>query len=69
MKQVVEAAKNSLPAAPVLTDVGPGRGIQGRQIVFPLLPGPEGQPLRENAEITAVEDDKVFVRFAGDSAT
>jgi len=69
MFQVVEAAKNSLPAAPVLTDVGPGRGIQGRQIVFPVLPGPEGQPLRENAEITAVEDDKVFVRFAGGSAT
>lgn len=69
MFQVVEAARNSLPAAPVLTDVGPGRGIQGRQIVFPVLPGPEGQPLRENAEITAVEDDKVFVRFAGGSAT
>ncbi|MDY0150441.1 MAG: hypothetical protein RBT03_10200 [Kiritimatiellia bacterium] len=69
MKRVVEAAKNTLPAAPVLTDVGPGRGIRGRQIVFPVLPGPEGQSLRENAEITAIDDDKVSVRFAGGSAT
>lgn len=69
MNKVVEAAKNSLPAAPILTDVGPGRGIQGRQIVFPILPGPEGQILRENAEITAIDDDKASVRFAGGSAT
>lgn len=69
MNRVVEASKNSLPAAPILTDVGPGRGIQGRQIVFPILPGPEGQSLRENAEITAIDDDKVSVRFAGGSAT
>lgn len=69
MNRLVEASKNSLPAAPVLTDVGPGRGIQGRQIVFPILPGPEGQSLRENAEITAIDDDKVSVRFPGGSAT
>ncbi|NLB65152.1 MAG: zinc ribbon domain-containing protein [Lentisphaerae bacterium] len=69
MSQVVESAKNSLPAAPVLTDLGPGRGIQGRQIVFPILPGPEGQPLREQAEATGITDDKVSFRFPGGGAT
>lgn len=69
MNVVVEAAKNSLPAAPVITDVGPGRGIQGRQIVFPVLPNPDGQPLRENAEVTGIEEDKVSFRFTGGGAT
>ena len=69
MSKRVEAAKNSLPAAPVLTDVGPGRGIQGRQIVFPILPGPDGQTLRENAEVTGIADDKVSVKFAGGTAS
>ncbi len=69
MVKVVEAAKNGLPAAPVITDAGAGRGIQGRQIVFPVLPGPEGQTLRENAEVTAIHEDKVSVRFPGGSAT
>ncbi len=69
MSNVVESARNSLPAAPVITDVGPGRGIQGRQIVFPVLPNPDGQPLRENAEVTGIEDDKVSFRFAGGGAT
>ena len=69
MGKVVEAAKNSLPVAPVITDAGPGRGVQGRLIVFPLLPGPDGQTLRENAEITGIEDDKVSVKFAGGTAT
>lgn len=69
MVQVVEAAKNSLPAAPILTDLGPGRGIQGRQIIFPILPGPEGQPLREQAEATSVTGDKVSFRFPEGGAT
>ena len=69
MIKVVEASKNSLPAAPVVSDLGPGRGIQGRQIVFPILPGPDGQTLRENVEVTGVDEDKVSVRFAGGSAT
>lgn len=69
MFKVVEEAKNSLPAAPVITDVGPGRGIQGRQIVFPVLPGRDRQILRKEAEITAIDEDKVSVRFPGGSAT
>lgn len=69
MRKRVEAAKNSLPAAPVITDLGPGRGIQGRQIVFPVLPGPDGQTLRENAEVTGITDDKVSVKFAGGTAS
>jgi predicted RNA-binding Zn-ribbon protein involved in translation (DUF1610 family) len=69
MGKVVEEAKNGLPAAPVITDVGPGRGIQGRQIVFPVLPGPDRQILRTDAEITAIDEDKVSVRFPGGSAT
>jgi len=69
MRKLVDAARNSLPAAPVITDAGAGRGIQGRQIVFPVLPGPDGQPLRENAEVTGIEDDKVSVKFAGGTAT
>lgn len=69
MRQRVASAKIGLPAAPVVTDAEPGRGVQGRQIVFPLLPGSEGQVLRENAEITGVEGDKVSVKFAGGTAT
>ena len=69
MIKVVEAAKNGLPAPPVITEVEPGKGIQGRAIVFPVLPGPDGQTLRENAEITGIEEDKVSVKFAGGTAT
>jgi hypothetical protein len=69
MVALVEAAKNGLPAAPLITDVGPGRGIQGRQIVFPILPGPDGQVLRENAEVTGIQEDKVSVKFPGGTAT
>lgn len=69
MRKRIEASKNSLPAPPVITEIEPGRGIQGRQIVFSKLPGPDGQILRENAEITGVEDDKVAVKFAGGTAT
>lgn len=69
MRKRVDAAKNSLPAPPVLAEAGPGRGIQGRQIVFPVLPGPDGQVLRENAEVTGVDDDKVSVKFPGGTAT
>ncbi|HAL92897.1 MAG TPA: hypothetical protein DCM68_07735 [Verrucomicrobia bacterium] len=69
MKKRVEAAKNGLPATPILTDVDPGQGIQGRQIVFPVLPGPDGQVLRENAEVTSVDGDKVSVKFDGGTAT
>lgn len=69
MKKRVEAAKNGLPSAPILTDVDPGQGIQGRQIVFPVLPGPDGQVLRENVEVAGVDGDKVSVKFAGGTAT
>jgi hypothetical protein len=69
MRKRVDAAKNGLPAPPILTDAGPGRGIQGRQIVFPVLPGPEGQTLRENAEVIGVDGDKVSVKFPGGTAT
>ena len=69
MDKLVENAKNGLPAQPSIEDLGPGRGIQGRKIVFPVLPGPDGQIVRENAEITAVDEDKVSVKFAGGSAT
>ena len=69
MRKLVAAAKTGLPAQPVVTDVGPGQGVQGRQIVFPILPGPDGQVLRQNAEVTAVDGDKVSVKFAGGTAT
>ncbi len=69
MAQRVAAARNSLPAPPILQDVGPGRGFQGRQIIFPILPGPDGQILRQNAEVTAAENDRISFRFDGGSAT
>lgn len=69
MRKLVEAAKNSLPAPPIITDAEPGRGIQGRQIIFPILPGPDGQTLRENAEVTGIADDKISVKFPGGTAT
>lgn len=69
MTKVISAAKNSLPAPPVITDVGPGRGIQGRQIVFPILPNRDAQTLRENAEVTGIDEDKVSFRFIGGGAT
>lgn len=69
MVQLVETAKNGLPASPVITEVEPGRGINGRQIVFPVLPGPDGQVLRSNAEVTGVDEDKVYVKFDGGTAT
>ena len=69
MRKLVNAAKNGLPAAPEVTDVGPGQGIQGRKIVFSVLPGPDGQVLRENAEVTGVDGDKISVTFAGGTAT
>ena len=69
MRKRVEAAKNSLPAAPQIADVGPGQGVQGREIVFPVLPGPDGQVLRENAKVVGIDGDKVSVTFAGGTAT
>ncbi len=69
MVKVVQAAKNDLPAAPVITDVGPGQGVQGRKIVFPVLPGPDGQELRKDAVVGGVDGDKVSVLFAGGTAT
>ena len=69
MAKVVQAAKNSLPVPPVITDVGPGQGVQGRKIVFPVLPGPDGQELRKNAVVAGVEGDKVSVLFEGGTAT
>ncbi len=69
MAKLVETAKNSLPAAPQIADAGPGRGIGGRHITFPILPGPDGQTLRQNAEVTGVEGDKVFFKFPGGTAS
>ena len=69
MEKLVESSKNSLPAPPVITDVGPGRAIQGRQIVFPVLPGPDGKILRENAEVTGVEQARISFRFPGGTAS
>lgn len=69
MAKRIEAAKNSLPASPKISDLPPGQGIQGRLIIFPVLPGLEGQKLRENAEVTGIEDGRVSVRFPGGTAT
>ena len=69
MTQLVAEAQNGLPAAPVVTEVEPGRGVNGRQIVFPVLPGPDGQILRANAEVTGIDEEKVFVKFPGGTAT
>ena len=69
MAKVVQAAKNDLPAPPVITDVGPGQGVQGRKIVFPVLPGPDGQELRKNAVVGGVDGEKVSVLFEGGTAT
>lgn len=69
MTQLVAEAKNGLPAPPVVTEVEPGRGVNGRQIVFPVLPGPDGQALRPNAEVTGIEEDKVSVKYPGGTAT
>ena len=49
--------------------MGPGQGVQGREIVFPVLPGPDGQVLRENAKVVGIDGDKVSVTFAGGTAT
>ena len=69
MAKLVQAAKNGLPVAPIITDVGPGQGVQGRKIVFPILPGPDGQNLRQNAEVAGIDGDKVSVLFVGGTAT
>lgn len=69
MAKLVQAAKNGLPVAPVITDVAPGQGVQGRKIVFPILPGPDGQILRQNAEVAGIDGDKVSVLFVGGTAT
>ncbi len=69
MGELVQAAKNGLPVAPIVTDVAPGLGVQGRKIVFPVLPGPDGQVLRQNAEVAGIDGDKVSVMFVGGTAT
>ena len=65
MRKLVDAAKNGLPTSPIISDAGAGRGINGQKIVFPILPGPDGQTLRENAAIMGVEGDNVSVSFPG----
>ena len=65
MAKEIAAAKDGLPVQPIIKDVNPGQGINGRQIIFPILPGPEGQVLRENAEIIAIDGDKVSVKHSG----
>ena len=54
------------PIAPVITEAF-RRGIQTGNCSGPA--GPDGQMLRENAEVTGVEEDKVAVKFAGGTAT
>lgn len=71
MKERLEEAKEALPQPPVFGDAEAGRGLQnsGRTLVFPILLGANGKPLRENAEIMAVNGDEVSVRFDGGGAT
>ena len=69
MAKRVASAKNSLPEPPKVSDLPPGQGVQGRLIVFPILLGQDGQKLRENAEITGIENGKISVRFPGGTAT
>ena len=71
MKERLEEAKEALPLPPEFGDAEAGRGLQnsGRTLVFPVLLGANGKPLRENAEITSVNGDEVSVRFEGGGAT
>lgn len=71
MKERLEEAKEALPLPPEFGDAEAGRGLQnsGRTLVFPVLLGADGKPLRENAEITSVNGDEVTVRFEGGGAT
>lgn len=71
MKERLEEAKEALPTPPVFGDAEAGRGLQnsGRTLVFPVLLGANGKPLRENAEITSINGDEVSVRFEGGGAT
>lgn len=71
MKERLEEAKDALPLPPVFGDAEAGRGLQnsGRTLVFPVLLGANGKPLRENAEITSINGDEVSVRFEGGGAT
>ena len=71
MKDRLEDAKLFLRQPPVEQDAEAGRGLlnRGTTLTFPVLLGADGQPLRENAEVTGIEGDQVSVRFAGGSAT
>ena len=71
MKDRLEDARLSLAQPPVEQDAEAGRGLlnRGTTLTFPVLLGADGQPLRENAEITGIDGDQVSVRFAGGSAT
>lgn len=71
IKSRLEGARDALPQAPIVGDAEAGRGLQnsGTTLVFPVLLGANGQPLRENAEITAIEGDQVSVRFGGGTAS
>lgn len=71
MKERLEEAKDALPLPPVFGDAEAGRGLQnsGHTLVFPVLLGANGKPLRENAEITSINGDEVSVRFEGGGAT
>ena len=69
MDLVVKTSKATLVPEPIITETEPGKGILGRQIIFPVLVGLQGQPLRENAEVIAVEGDTISVKFAGGTAT
>lgn len=71
IKAHLEDARDALPQAPIMGDAEAGRGLQnsGSTLVFPVLLGANGQPLRENAEITSIEGDQVSVRFDGGTAS
>lgn len=71
IKARLEDARDVLPQPPVMDDAEAGRGLQnsGSTLVFPVLLGANGQPLRENAEITSIEGDQVSVRFDGGTAS
>jgi hypothetical protein len=71
MKERLEDARLALPQPPVEQDAEAGRGLlnRGTTLTFPVLLGADGQPLRENAEVTGIDGDQVSVRFSGGSAT
>lgn len=65
----IEAARDTLPAAPDITPAPAGQGIAGRRILFPVLPARDGRPLHQNAEIVGLDGAQIAVRYPGGSAS